>query len=347
MTTQMIEKPLSKQIKMQRLYLDWDMAAVHVIDDAANGSKCPTPLDQKDKAYQQYVMDHADIESLFNQLKEPTDIYLETTFESFLVKKHNDLICKAMNLGHRFRTIRTTATSRRRMAMGFSKDDKSNYLDPYIIRDLVNVPNERGNFKHFKIAKVYSVDDDLVKASALARNLLMLMRNTLHVVEKNPKHGAKTRRAMLNFSKVSEKQMFSKRIKALLPRYSKLPDIFGGVKIAVEQGKGEKRRVKYLTPLQIALGNGSYSESILAMVGAATHFSGGSRYRFEQIVGLFEGGFGSQLRSDFYYHRWHKTLRSHARNKSSFAGKITLSQARKSLRWLFHNLKTKQIPIEA
>jgi len=86
-----------------------------------------------------------------------------------------------------------------------------------------------------------------------------------------------------------------------------------------------------LTDVQkIALGDGKvYNKIVIAAVGKAAKFAESTR-EFDKLAGLYHHGYPSQIRSDLHHWRWRFVRRE---------GKITISEYRRELRWLYHQLR--------
>lgn len=134
-----------------------------------------------------------------------------------------------------------------------------------------------------------------------AENKLMRLRNNRIVatITRGKNKG--------NYKLVPEKDVYAENLISKLPDYKTLS-----------------------SELKEALGNGTkYSKVIVAAIGVATEYSN-NRREFEKLTGLYQGAYGNIIRSDLHMHGW---------NPRRKRNKITISQYRKSCRWLFWQLK--------
>jgi hypothetical protein len=156
---------------------------------------------------------------------------------------------------------------------------------------------------HLKVPKIYG--DDIISTRKQASRELVLLRNTKIRVPSRAKRGYVIK---------SKKDVYAQLLIKQLPPY------------------------RILDPyIRIALGNGSeYSKTVVAAVGIAAKYAS-NRETFERICGLYEHGYPSIHRSDLMMHRWSRGLRPEGKGKN--AGKISISQFRKALRWLYQRIK--------
>lgn len=148
---------------MKRLYFDWSgTKGIHTIDD---DTELPTNEEEKKDGR---VKIYNDFNELFIDLTEPTQLIGEATFESFLPSRRKKVIETAKAFGHEILTTPTRETGRRRRKLELKKSD---YIDPFVIRDLAN-----DGKTHLK--KPSFVDQNWVEISKQANHELMIMRNT-------------------------------------------------------------------------------------------------------------------------------------------------------------------------
>lgn len=103
----------------------------------------------------------------------------------------------------------------------------------------------------------------------------------------------------------SHKDKYAKDLVSKLPAFGLQPDV---------------RRV--------ALGPAAYNLTIVAAVGKCAEHAV-SRREFDRLAGLYGHAYPSQFRSDLMYHGWTEKKKE----------AISLSEYRRELRWLYHQLK--------
>lgn len=80
---------------------------------------------------------------------------------------------------------------------------------------------------------------------------------------------------------------------------------------------------------KLALGDGKeYNKTVVAAVGVAAEFASNTE-EFDSLSGMYHHGYPSQIRSDLHHWRW-RFLRDKVN--------LTLSEYRRELRWLFHQI---------
>jgi hypothetical protein len=150
-----------------------------------------------------------------------------------------------------------------------------------------------------KVPRVREENDPLITGLNDVRAEMMILRRS--------KTMRPSTRAKLGFVPVSAKDEYAKTLIPFLPEYSTLPE-----------------------DIRLSLGNGKeYSKTLIAAAGKAAKHAD-NRREFEHYAGLFGHGYPSQLRSDFMH--WGYRLAHRDRG-------VTLSQFRKSCRWLYHQLR--------
>lgn len=190
---------------MKKIYFDWSgTKGITVIGDNA---KLPTHEESKilkchktkiEKEHAKEIFGilngkiYNDFDELFENLAEPTILIGEATFESFLPVRRKRVIEIAKSLGHKILTTPTRETDRRRRILGLEKSD---YVDPFVIRDLAN-----DGKTHLKIPNF--VSEDWIEKRETANQKLMIMRNT---------------NVKVNSVKIGLKDYFAKLIVNFLP----------------------------------------------------------------------------------------------------------------------------------
>ena len=153
---------------MKRLYFDWSgTKGIHTINDDTE-----LPINEEE-AKDGRVKIYNNFNELFAYLPEPTQLIGEATFESFLPSRRKKVIETAKALGHEILTTPTRETGRRSRKLGLEKSD---YIDPFVIRDLAN-----DGKTHLK--KPTFVDPKWTNIAKQANHELMVMRNTLIIVD--------------------------------------------------------------------------------------------------------------------------------------------------------------------
>lgn len=152
---------------------------------------------------------------------------------------------------------------------------------------------------HLKKPRVFDANDSFIEVQKAANKELMLLRASKVRVPK--KNGI----GYLKATK-SNKEFFAEQLIEQLPDFDSLDGI-----------------------TKKCLGNqDGYNKVIVAAVGvAAKHVS--SRQKFEKLAGLYHHGYPSQIRSDLTYWGYSRRIR----------GRISITEYRKALRWLFGQLK--------
>lgn len=153
---------------------------------------------------------------------------------------------------------------------------------------------------HFTPVKLPDARRGALREDANAE--LMLMRRTLH-----PRVSTRSKTGWM-FD--SEKDHFAETIIAKLPAPA---DLTHAQDIALCTGPEEKR---------------AYSKCAVAAVGVVAAHARNTR-EFDFLAGLYQNGYPSQVRSDLMHHRWWKSVE----------GKLSFSDYRRELRWLFHQIK--------
>ena len=289
---------------MDKLFYDWGGSMVHVINESANDGELPTSV--KDEKALADVMKYPDLDAMMNDLKVPTEIIGESSFESFNLERRQHFIDRADREGHVLKSTCNRETGRHRRLCGFpKKSDKTDMIDVYVIRHKATETSA-----HLKAPRIHNPNDPLIlKHKAANEDLMRLRRSKTLRISKRSKNG---------FVMDPDKDLLALKIIKELPLYKSLDE-----------------------ELRFALGNGDkYSKSFVACIYVAAKRSN-SRREFENICGLYAHGYPCMIRSDIYMHRWRKGCRAGAKAKN--AGKITLSQFRKASRWLYHHTKTLEV----
>jgi len=251
------------------------------------------------------------LDALLDKLTEPTTLIMEASFESFFREtKRNDFIRRCADEGHELLTVPNRATGRWKLKFYPPEQfpqyygNNAKFPDELAV-DLFRKMHDGG--VHLKKPRLFNENDPKISIRKEANNCLMLMRYT-----KRPKIGKNGQELK---GMVSAKEYYAEGlIENYLPNYDDLEEY-----------------------QKIALGNGTeYSKVIVAAVGVAAHFANGDYREFDRLSGMYHHAYPSQIRSDLHFHGWWKT----PKGKTPKRDLITLSQYRKSIRWLFSNLKS-------
>jgi hypothetical protein len=238
-------------------------------------------------------------------LKEPTEIFLEATFESFNRKRREYFITRCAAEGHLIHTIPNRLTARvRRIELGI--EDKTDDNDVQSIRHIAKT--KPSCLRTPMLAR----NDELIAKRVEANRLLMLLRCT-------GTHTKRPRSDGYNFE--SMKDGLAEKLVPLLPPFESL------------------------TPTQkIALGNGGYNLVVVAAVAVAAKYADNQR-EFDSIAGLSANGYPSQIRADLHHYNWaggNQRSKLIQVGPHKFIGDredITMSDWRRELRWLYHRLR--------
>lgn len=109
------------------------------------------------------------------------------------------------------------------------------------------------------------------------------------------------------YSRTSHKDVYAQNLIAKLPPFVLQPDV-----------------------RKISLGPAEYNKIIVAAVGVASEFAD-NRDECERLMGIYAHGYPSQFRSDLMYWGWGKQKKKQ--------DNITLSDYRRELRWLYHQVR--------
>jgi hypothetical protein len=278
-----------------KLYFDWSgTKGLHVIDDDAKN------VGDKDE-----VMQYAEFENLFNDLSEPTILIGEATFESFRKDRRNKIIRYAKERSHEMLVTPTRATRRRAEKLGIK--DKTDFHDPYIIRDLAN-----DGKTHLRIP-TDKIDGRIVQIREENCEKLMRMRHFYIRVENKR-------------NKISLKDYFAQLIIKQLPDFKDLPKI---TRLIIGNGDGR-----------------NYNLTSVAAVGVVTPQVKSGK-ELKKVCGLFHHGYPSQIRSDLMLHRWWGRFKPSIFNEKTgkwkpagkLHGQATLTDFTREHIHLFHLIK--------
>lgn len=235
------------------------------------------------------------LNDLMGGITAPSIIVLETTFESFVLSQRAAVIDRASRDGHILLTVQNRRTARERGRMGMSLDDKSDAVDVATIRKIAL--NGR---THLKVPRKTSDGDRELdrKRTEICRELVTL-RNTVIRIP-SPRGGYLKKQSCA-------KEKIGEELAAILPPYNALDETF-------------KR----------ALGDGKQYSTVLLPTIAQAAIHTETRDEFEKLVGLYEHGYRSMLRSEIYHHSWRPAEKRGA----------TMSEFRRSVRWLWRTFKT-------
>lgn len=231
----------------------------------------------------------------------PERIILETTFQSFDLSARAATIAACERLGIELLTTPNRLTSRFRKAAGLG--EKSDPTDARAIR----IAAQSG--VHLKRPRIAEPGEDASRITA--NGALMYLRSHGDITKKPRSEG-------YNFH--SRKDDWARELVEYLPPYSSLTDT-----------------------QKIALGNGKeYSLVTVAAVGMAAYHARNTR-EFDRLSGLYAHAYPSQIRADLHHHAWAGgNTRAHLNGAKEDGIRkrddITLSQFRREMRWLYHQL---------
>lgn len=308
--------------------LDWSGERLHVVDEDANGGENPVLLDYAEgekmtrggkKRARKDVKAFADVKDQFHTLDELFDFYegqsidfcMESTFESYEYGKKTLMMARAKRDGHRLFCTAPRMTRKHGESLEYTKADKSDYLDAYILRDMVL----KGK-AHLTEPKLYDPKDEFnIRRDHSRYRLMRLRRDTI---------------VQSNGTRKSKKDILAEHLIAQLPNYSELGHFEPEGRTGI---------------LQVALGDlEEYSLTIIACVFTAAQDSNNNRDEWERILGIYSHGYPCIMRSDIYHHQWRFLREGYERAgvPGKRAGLITLTQFRWALRWLRWMIKDKE-----
>lgn len=245
--------------------------------------------------------------AMADDLKEPHRIIGEATFDSFNLDARKEFIERCIREGHELLTVPTRETTRWRYRLGFGEKPSS---QTYAI-DLQDVQCIRAEAKsgaHLK--KPGTPDPELVCKREAANRELMRLRSTGEMKKRPRSEG---------FTFISHKEIFSRETTEALPPF------------------GSLTRVQ-----QTALGDSAgknYNPTLVAAVGVAAKYADNTK-EFDYLAGTYAHGKGSQIRSDVMFWGWTGGGKRQKLNKETRKrDDLTLSEYRRELRWLYHQLR--------
>jgi hypothetical protein len=246
------------------------------------------------------------LRELLNDLTEPTCLIGEATFESFNLTERQYIIDRCKTDGHLLLTLPTRETTKWRYRLGFGEKPATQTFETDL-QDAMCLRAEAKAGAHLKVPG--PPDHDFVCVRQEANYRLMQLRSIGTLIEKP--------RAKGSYNFVPDKDLYAADIIRQLPSFGSLTEV-----------------------QQIALGkDGNYNPVIVAAVGVCAEFAN-TRREFDRLSGLYVHAYKSQIRADLMFWAWagggpRKKLNKETRKRDD----LTLSQYRRELRWLFHQIK--------
>lgn len=239
----------------------------------------------------------------------PDMIILETTFESFDLAKRAAVMAHAKRQGVELLTIPNRLTSRFRKAGGFGEKDDA--VDAKAIRFAAQ------SGVHLKKPRFIEPGED--ERRRKAATAIMYYRSHGELTAKVISRGKNKGRVTYEFQ--SLKDDWARKLADELPEYSTLTEV-----------------------QKVALGNGrEYNLTAVAAVGFAAYHARNTR-EFDRLSGLYAHAYPGQIRADLMHYVWSGgNTRTHLNGTKEDGIRkrddITLSQFRREIRWLYHQLK--------
>lgn len=262
------------------------------------------------------------LNALLDDLKEPTRIVGETTFDSFNLDRRKAVIERARAEGHELLCVPTRQTTKSRYRAGFGDKDPDT-----LVSDSQDTQAIRWQVQHGGALKAPGAvpDDNYLKAYTAVKQELMRLRSTgIHSHNRNG-----------NVKFVPDKDTLPALLEPLLPPVNDLADEFQKALGSTEiRSSGEHK---------------GYNKTLLAAVAVlAKHCS--SRKMLDQVSGMHTHAYGSQVRSDMMFWVWAGGGRraklytgSDPDTMPSIYGSrrdgLTLTDYRRAVRWLYRQLK--------
>lgn len=257
-------------------------------------------------------------------LKEPAKIIGEATFESFVPQQRELIITTCIKHGHILLTVPTRQTTKARFGAGFGEKKKSDYASDGEDAKAIRYEVKQG--MHLKVPSLNNSPEEKAwdELRQSANHRLMLLRSTVVSMEpKDTKHRDGT--ITHGFVPTFAKDIYAIEKAALCPDFATIPEW-----------------------LQIALGSKSksgkgavydhYNPVIMAAVAVAIEFSD-SRKTFERLLQCHAHGYPSQLRSDIMFWGWAGgSTRAKLNKETRKRDDLTLTEYRRAIRWLYHQL---------
>lgn len=259
--------------------------------------------------------------ALLDDLKEPHRIIGEMTFDSFNLDRRSEVIDRAAKDGHELLCVPTRQTTKSRHRAGFS-DKSPNTLESDIEdAQSIRLQVQRGGALRppgtppdFEYKRVYE---------AVASELMRLRSTGEFSFNRNG-----------NPKFISDKTL----VPAMLEQH--LPDV-NSLSENIQQALGSSEMRKG--------GHKGYNATMLAAVAVlAKHCP--NRRMFDRVSGLHTHAYGSQVRSDLMFWVWaggnnrgkiytKGDVGTHPGNYGDRKDGLTLTEYRRSLRWLYHQIR--------
>lgn len=248
---------------------------------------------------------YPDLLSMLDDLGHPHIVVGEATFESFDLAARRRFIDECGRRGHILLTVPTRETTKWRFRAGFGKKpNNQTYVTDF--EDVQTIRHEAATAHLKRPGVCEGVWRERVKQ---ANHELMFLRSTGEKVKRPRSRGYKF---------VPAKDGWAEKLRESLPPFADQPPV-----------------------RQHALrgSDGSYNLRIVAAVGMAAKHARSTR-EFDRMAGLYSHGYGTQIRSDLMFWAWaggqnRAKLNPETRKRDD----ISLSDYRRELRWLYHQLK--------
>lgn len=239
-------------------------------------------------------------------LEEPHRIILEATLESFNLEARRDFLDQCSKLGHKVLTVSTRETTRWRYRMGFGEKPSSQTYKT----DLEDVKAIRAEaqISHLKVPGI--PDQSWIDRRKQANDELMRLRSQGEMRKRPRSEG---------YTFVPYKDIWSSNLIKQLPPFGSLTEI---QKIALRDTD-----------------NKNYNKTIVAAAAVASKYARDTR-EFDRLAGLYVHAYPSQIRADLMFWGWagggkRQKLNPATRKRDD----LSLSDYRRELRWLYHQLK--------
>lgn len=261
-----------------------------------------------------------DLHELLASLAEPTEIALESTFESFQTARRAEVMRLAREGGHTLKALppRLTAKTRREMF----GEDKTDEIDVEVLWHLAQNPS--------RTRRPANPDPALVaKREEAGRTLMLLRRSGTRVARAQQLALLEGAGKFTPPRYESSKDEWARRLVAKLPKFASLPE---DTRKAIGAGDG-------------------YSLVAVAAVGVVALVASGRR-EADTLMGLHAHAYPSQVRADLHHYCWAGgNTRARLDREGGWVrvDGLTMSAWRRSLRWLYAQLKTivRDVPLPA
>lgn len=252
-----------------------------------------------------------DMKTLLEKLDRPTNIVCEATFGSFYLPERYEFITLCEKAGHTILTVPTRTMTRLRYQCGFVKFDENGkpknkaqgYVTDYEDIQCMRFYTMSGG--HLKKPNT-PTERQLNLAESVAEELMRL-RSTGYKVPRPKAEG---------YTFHSQKDDFAQEVIARLPAFDSLTDV---QRIALGDGRG-------------------YNHVVIGVVGVIAKYAT-NRKEFDFLSGMYGHAYGSQARADLMHYAWAGGNKRPHLNADKKRDDITLSEYRRELRWLYHQLK--------